>query len=92
MKDVMTTVINTVIDQRSQKIKRDISTTIQLSAVFMDKWLTEVYDHTKVKWSDMKDVEITRNNMVWTIRNRSYRDDTNDSDVEEALYNLAQTL
>lgn len=41
---------------------------------------------------DTKEILYNHSNYVWTIRNRDYRDDTNDADVEETIYNHLKSI
>jgi len=67
---------------------------IQLSSFLMSKAVEEV---NKIRESDkqlkqdfqMNEFKHSMLGQEWQIRNRAYRDDTNDNDVEEVIYEFA---
>ena len=61
--------------------------TIQLSRFFMDKAIEEMNKIiSKDRCVGNDQFELSMFNEKWTIFNRDYRDDTNDKDVEEVIY------
>lgn len=69
------------------------SNVIQLSRILMDRVIDEVNHDpgemiSHVDDTGMLKIYYKKYNVKWTILCRSYRDDTNDEDVEELLYKL----
>lgn len=91
----MIRLINEVIDRRLQ-LNIELRT-IQLSSVLMRRLTSEmnlnIPTNNQIKY-DAEQMEFTYKyqDKIWTIRNRNYRDDTNDSDVEEIMCNLIQQI
>lgn len=72
----------------------EVNFQIQLSSFLMSKAVESVnqilpIDKQIAQDLTMNEFEYSFYDKVWTIRNRAYRDDTNDPDVEEALYEKA---
>lgn len=91
MKHTMMEVIDKVINERY--IKFDKVESIQLSSTLMRKFIEELKDFTSYITNNISGIQFTELEYKRVrVYNREYRDDTNDPDVEEELYNLAQTL
>lgn len=82
----MINVLEEVVAQR--QLKNDENRLIQLSSVFMDSLISsfKVYSNDESILNDEFFVVI--HNLNYKIRNRAFRDDTNDPDVEEAILKL----
>lgn len=91
MKDVMIKVIENVINDRISN-STDYNKYIQLSSKLIEKYKEEINNISNIKVSinTIGEIHVTKAGFIWTIYNREYRDDTNDEDVEEELYKLAQ--
>lgn len=64
---------------------------IQISSFLMSKAIDDINKtlapHSKFQQDlTMNEFDINMQYKMWTIKNRAYRDDTNDLDVEEVLY------
>jgi DNA helicase HerA-like ATPase len=83
----MIKILEEVAVQRQQKY--DKNTTIQLSTTFMRKTVDSVNNWAGkeiVVFNDyMTEFKLMLFNTEYLIRNRAYRDDTNDEDVEEVV-------
>lgn len=90
MKNVMAEVVKKVVYDRWSLA--DKNRTIQLSLFFMNKYLDEFerFSGTKITRDNEfgMEIELETFGVTWLIRSRPYRDDTNDADVEEAIYEL----
>jgi len=91
----MIDVISNVIFSRLSKGEDNTNATIQLSSLLMNKFRKEICGFTGIGTmspltNPTSEITIAKYDLIWTIRNREYRDDTNDPDVEEELYKLAQ--
>lgn len=87
----MIKVIDRVISERYQN-NRSNGDPIQLSSILMKKYLEElkIFSTKPFSVNSIGEIGASKYGIAWTIMNREYRDDTNDKDVEEALYKLAQ--
>jgi hypothetical protein len=68
---------------------------IQLSKIFMNRFIKESCFEVTVGQDEDVGFEIEKNmfyNQKWTIRSRPYRDNSNDSEVEEAIYEYLTQL
>ena len=84
--------------KRRLKIGGEINFQIQLSSLLMSKAVDAVNkrisksiqkNETHIKQDlTMNEFQFSSYDSTWTIINRAYRDDTNDSDVEEVLYDF----
>jgi hypothetical protein len=73
-----------------RQLMNDENYTIQLSSTFMRKAvdsINKLIGEEKIKQNEnMNEFKYVFFNKEYTIRNRAYRDDTNDEDVEEAVF------
>lgn len=91
MKYVMVKIIQEVINKRYSLNSEDA--TIQLSSLFMNKYIKEAVLYAGVGGFQTMDlsefgneIKIEMHNKSWMVRSRPYRDDTNSTDVEETIY------
>lgn len=73
----------------------EIKTTIQLSRFLMSKFVDEINVMSDDKFKfDTNEFSINWNfsGVFWVVYHRYYRDDTNDQDVEEVIYELLKNL
>ena len=90
----MITILTEVARRRVKNKSAELSTTIQLSSFLMTKAvesmnLTLAVDKQIPQDLTMNQFDLKVDDTIWTVRNRAYRDDTNDIDVEQVLYERA---
>lgn len=94
----MKRVIDQVIAKREMlNISFEENHTIQLSSVVMYRLIKELnkeISYNKLQFNpEIYEFQyMSINSVSYTIRNRNYRDDTNDSDVEEIMCDLIETI
>jgi hypothetical protein len=61
---------------------------IQLSEYFMKKFSEEVKEYSNLNFAYSKEIKYVVSGKTFKVFERAYRDDSNDKDVEEAIYDL----
>ena len=94
--DIIHEVIKKRVNDFNNPSNNNTMLTIQLSSIFMRLFIDELNKYISpyvipqkypIKYDpNMMEIKYDLYNWIWIIRNRAYRDNTNDSDVEEIIY------
>ena len=91
MKNPMTKIIEELMNRKCSDLVGVINLQIQLSAIMMDKFIQELRENSgsvieSISGMEFSEVYYRFRDREWKIYNRAYRDDTNDSEIEQLIY------